>query len=185
MENVNVQQKLVYFPSLTEICLKSIMSCSYFRTTEGLLQIYSTLHIENPQYQHVRAFVLRGITERYPMLLHKYGQEELKLVFDPADLEVFERAHWQNIEAKKVFSSLKGTVISHATICENVPREDGSYPLECLVQGSAWPSGIDVTKREQYLSESDFVTVFKMTKEEFARNDKFVRLRLKKEAKLF
>ena len=84
-----------------------------------------------------------------------------------------------------MFSSLKGTVISHATICENVPREDGSYPLECLVQESAWPSGIDVTKREQYLSESDFVTVFKMTKEEFARNDKFVRLRLKKEAKLF
>jgi hypothetical protein len=41
---------------------------------------------------------------------------------------------------------------------------DGYYPLKCLVAGVAWPSGVDPSKREQFLSPIEFEKTFGMTK---------------------
>ena len=171
-------------PSLTELCLDSIKKSTYFRSTEGLLSIYATLDSGNPTYFATREYAVRSIQERYPMLLEKYGLEEMKLIFDSHDLERFETARLKNLEVKKVFSSLKGTVIEPLNNSTKI-RADGTYPIEALLQGCAWPEGIDTSKREQYLSEEDFIQVFGMTKQEFNNKDKFVRLRLKKENRLF
>lgn len=118
------------------------------------------------------------------MLVEKYGIDELKLVFEPEDLEWFEAERKKSMEVKKVFSSLKGTIIEPTAVTVK-PNDDGTYPLEALVQGAAWPPGIDCAKREQYLSDADFQSVFKMTKQEFMAKDKFIRIRLKKENRLF
>lgn len=40
----------------------------------------------------------------------------------------------------------------------------GEYPLRALVQGVAWPSDVDPTCREEYLSDQEFLRVFSMTK---------------------
>lgn len=118
------------------------------------------------------------------MLYEKYGYDELKLVFLPEHFERFESERKQALEIKNRMASLKGTIIEPVRIaCHKT--EDGSYPLEALVQGAAWPSDVDPSKREEYLSDTDFASVFKMTKLDFRQKDKFVRLRLKKEHKLF
>jgi hypothetical protein len=118
------------------------------------------------------------------MLVEKYGVEELKQVFDPEDFQRLESERQKSLEVKKVFASLHGTVVENKAVDAKI-RSDGSYPLEALLQGSTWPPGIDATKREQYLSDSDFQSVFRMSKEDFNKKDKFVRLRLKKEHNLF
>lgn len=42
--------------------------------------------------------------------------------------------------------------------------QDGFYPLKSLLAGVAWPSDVDPSKREQYLSPSEFEKTFGMTK---------------------
>jgi hypothetical protein len=171
-------------PSLVDCCLECIKRAPKYRTTEGLLSIYATLDSGNPQYEQVRAFAKRALLDRYPMLVERYGIDEMRLIFDPEDVEVFERERQGRLEVKKVFSSLKGTVLEPAG-AKLAPRDDGSYPLEVLLQGASWPEGIDCSKREQYLSDSEFESVFKMSKADFAQKDKFVRMRMKKEHRLF
>lgn len=171
-------------PTLADCCLKSIQHAPRFRTTEGLLSIYAKLDSGNPQYAHVRAFARRALQERYPMLLERFGMEEMKLIFEEGDLELFERERRKGLEVKKVFSSLKGTVVEPPVVHVEA-RSDGTYPLEVLIQGAAWPPGIDCSKREQYLCDADFERVFQMTKKVFAEKDKHMRMRLKKENRLF
>ena len=61
----------------------------------------------------------------------------------------------------------------------------GIYPYNSLKQGMVWPEDIDVTKREQYLSDKEFESVFSMTKIAFGSLDKYKRVELKKKFKLF
>jgi hypothetical protein len=146
--------------------------------------MYTKLDSSNPHFHAAWNFVMQGIQDRYLMLVEKYGTEELKQIFQPEDFDRLESGRQKSLEVKKVFASLHGTVIENKAV-DTKMRSDGSYPLEALVQGSTWPAGIDVTKREQYLSDSDFQSVFRMSKAEFNQKDKFVRLRLKKEHNLF
>ena len=62
---------------------------------------------------------------------------------------------------------------------------DGFYPLEALVQGIKWPQGVDPTNREKYLSDTDFESLFGMTKSSFQQIDKYKRIELKKKHLLF
>ena len=61
----------------------------------------------------------------------------------------------------------------------------GIYPYEALKQGRLWPGDVDVTKREQYLSDSEFGSIFNMTKAAFEKLDKYKKKRLKQEVGLF
>lgn len=172
-------------PSLTDHCIKLLKKSQKFKSTEGLLSIYAKLDSENPQFVEVRELAKRGLCERFPMLLEKYGIEEMRLIFDPEDLLRFEQEHRKSLEVKKIFSSLKGTVMEPTAAADTKQRSDGTYPVEVLLQGAAWPEGIDYSIREQYLSDRDFENIFKMSKTAFMAKDKFVRMRLKKENRLF
>jgi len=61
------------------------------------------------------------------------------------------------------------------------------YPYEQLSGKSKedLPEGVDATKLEDYLSEDEFVTYFKMTREEYEKKPKWKKTGLKRAAKLF
>ena len=173
-------------PTLSEICCTTMISAPQLRTIEALLSLYSKLASGNPAFATVREHAVKLLKERYPMLLDKYGHDELALVFSPEDLEMFDADLRASMEIKKRFSSLKGTILEPTKPTEQIKAgEDGFYPLKALQQGVCWPAEVDPTKREQFLSPTEFLTVFKMSKEEFNSKDKFVRMRLKKEHLLF
>jgi len=161
-----------------------IKNSTKFKTLEGLLLIYSRLDSGNPLFEDIRGYAIRNLSERYPMLYDKYGVEEMKLIFAPEDFDRFEKERLNSLEIKSRFAHLKGSIIE-PVVKDVKPTEDGCYPVEALVQGAAWPADVDPAKRETYLSDSDFQAVFKMTKAEYLSKDKFVRMRLKKEYKLF
>eukprot|EP00388_Colpodella_angusta_P027818 GDKK01010569.1.p1 GENE.GDKK01010569.1~~GDKK01010569.1.p1 ORF type:complete len:172 (-),score=6.01 GDKK01010569.1:85-600(-) len=170
--------------NLAEICISCIKNSAKFKTLEGLLLIYSKLDSGNPTFLNIRGYAIRNLSERYPMLYDRYGEEEMRLIFSPEDFERFEKERLSSLEIKNRFAYLKGSILE--PIAKDVKAtEEGFYPLEVLVQGAAWPTNIDPTKRETYLSENDFHAVFKMSKSEYLSKDRHVRLRLKKEYKLF
>uniref|UniRef100_A0A8C0INV0 Advillin n=1 Tax=Chelonoidis abingdonii TaxID=106734 RepID=A0A8C0INV0_CHEAB len=59
------------------------------------------------------------------------------------------------------------------------------YPLEVLTNHEELPGDVDPAKKENYLSESDFVTVFGIRREEFAALPSWKQINLKKEKGLF
>lgn len=59
------------------------------------------------------------------------------------------------------------------------------YTHEQLKHPGPFPDGVDVTKRETYLSPEDCVKLFGMTKEELAKMPKWKRNNLKKKVQLF
>jgi len=61
------------------------------------------------------------------------------------------------------------------------------YSYNILIQNreNKYPSDVDISKRETYLSEIEFKEVFKMTIIEFNRLKKWKQIKLKKEYKLF
>jgi hypothetical protein len=173
-------------PSLCAICVKTLKKSNYLKTNEHLLRIYTRLDGGNPSFQEIYDVALKELSSRYPMLLHKYGAEEMKLVFREEDRALFEKNLKEEEEIKHRFAYLKGEVIERESFVDKLdPRPDGTYPLEALLQGVMWPKGIDVAKREQYLSETEFQRIFKMSKDEFNKKDKHFRLRMKKEHGLF
>jgi hypothetical protein len=173
-------------PLLSTICSGSILKSSKFKSLDGVMNIYIKLDLL-PIYENVRSFARRFLADRYPMLVEKFGREELQFIFSEEDILKFEAELDASAKVKHRFSSLKGTVLEPTvlTVVQAKAAEDGSYPIESLLQGAAWPSDVDPSRREQYLSSESFWKVFGMSKEAFNSQDKFVRMRMKKECKLF
>ena len=69
-------------------------------------------------------------------------------------------------------------------ITEAPPATGGPYPLRVL-QSKFIPSDVDHSKKEDYLSDDEFKSVFKITKDEFAKSPQWKRKNLKKDANLF
>lgn len=170
--------------TLVDICIECIKNSPKFKTLEGMLRLYYKLDLSNPAFRCIAEFVMKGLNDKYPMLHEKYGIEEMKLIFSPEDLDHFEKERHVLLDIKNRLAYLKGTVIQ-PDIKDFKRTEEGCYPIEALLQGAAWPSDVDPANREKYLSEVDFAKVFKMSKEDFYNKDKFMRMRLKKEYKLF
>lgn len=67
---------------------------------------------------------------------------------------------------------------------EELERYDKTYPYKELIKKRP-PSGVDVTCKEKYLSDDEFVEVFGITKEEFYSLPKWRQVNQKKKAELF
>lgn len=121
------------------------------------------------------------------MLLTKYGFEELARVIDKEDLDKLQKQYDEEMYIKHRFEALKGTIVEPTLSCaitdENI--KSGHYPLAALLQGAAWPAGVDPARREEFLSPEDFQSVFHMSLTEFKALDKHMRIRLKKQYNLF
>lgn len=63
---------------------------------------------------------------------------------------------------------------------------DRNYQYEELSNSNIWGNlSIDTSKREQYLSDSEFKKVFKMSKQEFSCLHQWKQIKLKKDTRLF
>lgn len=183
--NQKLEKKGTEIPTLCELCIRTITTSSKYKTIDGLMKIYCTIDIQSPIYEQLYLEVMKKINYIYPMIKEKYKKEEIIEFFHEQDLIVFEKNFAEFVETKKKFESLKGTIVEPIDTGTITPTDDGYYPLNALIQGVSWPKHIDPTKREQYLSPNDFFNVFQMTKDEFLKKDKYLRLRLKKEHQLF
>ncbi|ELU00392.1 hypothetical protein CAPTEDRAFT_170352 [Capitella teleta] len=67
---------------------------------------------------------------------------------------------------------------------DEVKKYTSFYPLEQL-QEHLPPVGVDVTKKEMYLSDEDFLEVFGMSKEKFLEFPEWKRINMRKEHDLF
>ncbi|XP_052021980.1 advillin [Apodemus sylvaticus] len=78
--------------------------------------------------------------------------------------------------------------MKNATLCLNSSEtEPKHYPVEVLRKGQnqELPEGVDPAKKENYLSEQDFVSVFGITRGQFAALPGWKQLQMKKERGLF
>lgn len=175
-------------PTLSSLCVDAIIKNKKYKTTMGCLELYSILsnHFINPKFEKIRLHCVNIVRDVYPMLLSKYGYEELSKVIEREDLEKFQKQYDEEMYIKHRFEALKGTIIeptAYTVTDDNV--KSGYYPLAALIQGAAWPAGVDPIRREDYLSPEDFQSVFHMSKGDFRALDKHWRIRLKKEHHLF
>uniref|UniRef100_A0A3Q3LF23 Advillin n=1 Tax=Mastacembelus armatus TaxID=205130 RepID=A0A3Q3LF23_9TELE len=75
---------------------------------------------------------------------------------------------------------------NHSDCVEN-EKSSQSFPPDALVGKniSELPEGVDPTQKEKYLSDSDFINVFGITKDDFVSMPRWKQLNLKKEKMMF
>ena len=59
------------------------------------------------------------------------------------------------------------------------------YPPSALYRGVQWPKEVDPKRREDWLSDADFLTVFGISRSEYLKLKKFRKLQLKKFKNMF
>jgi hypothetical protein len=136
-----------------------------------------------------RTAILRLMKERFALLIDKVDDLESHLgstLFNQLKLEheekITENSKFRSNTSSGSVVEPKQTDHSLLDLTDWVSSESLSLPLSALVKGQAYPKGMVIAKREQYLSDSEFVTVFGMTKVEFAKLDKYKK-KERKEAK--
>lgn len=174
--------------TLQQVCANILMTDKRFQSVDGCLSLYNTLqyHLNNPALSELRLHCLKFIRGAYPMLLSRYGIEELEKLLGLEDHMILKKEYDESMYIKARYSSLKGTIVEPTKLAEDQQRTtSGHYRIEVLRQGAMWPADVDVSKREEYLSPEDFMAIFKMPIDEFRRLDKYKRIALKKTHLLF
>jgi hypothetical protein len=170
--------------TLQELCVDIILKHNKFKSFEEIWKVYASGVYVN--YGLLRKYVMEMLGSCYPSLIEKFGSDQLIEYFNEEDLKTFKSQFDDILEAKKTFASYKGEIVERIRlpIDQNLDLE-GFIPMKYLIEGVEWPSGIDPTKRESYLSPDEFLFIFKITKDEFNQLPNFKKIRLRKEHKLF
>ena len=130
--------------------------------------------------------LLFDLEDRFDVLLVRYAEELVKSILGE---EGFARASSRRnarLEAEKKLSAYRrGSALEPKSVEGETIREDGSVPYSQLIAGVAWPSVVAPNRREQYLSEDEFLRVFCMSRSDFNQLDKIKRERLKKSKNLW
>ena len=175
--------------SLNELCVSVILDGGFPNTIDEAaamcLRIPDMSSI--PNYRNLWNRVHRLLKDRASMLLECYDNAELERCFGTDVILSLRKMNVESVDAKKKMANYrKGEVIEREGIgYEEHNSINGFYPIEALAKGVQWPKNVDPTKREEYLSPEDFVTVFKMSKKTFTQLATYVKIRLKKENDLF
>lgn len=183
-------------PSLQSLCIVFIYeNCqNTIEQTVFLYQRFAALGLINSLTQEAfdtnTRTILRKLQDnlcsRFDVLIKKYGEESVRN--DILGDELFGICYKQQQERLNAERKLAGYRLGNPLEPPKVDFEDcgnGIYPYKTLISGVQWPVGIAPDKREQYLSEEEFLQVFGMNKDSFNELDKFMRQRLKKEKNLF
>lgn len=128
--------------------------------------------------------VLQKIRDHFSMLIENYYEEELISLLGMETWELLMNKHRANLEEKRIFTHItQGQVLSPKMV--DFDEDSEYFPLEVLEQGAQWPKRVDPGRREAYLSDQDFFQVFQMTKSDFYSLPSHLRIRHKKEKRLF
>ena len=175
--------------SLNELCVRAILDGGFPNTIDEAADV--CLRIPDmssiPNYRNLWNSVHRLLKDRASMLLEYYDNVELERCFGTDVILSLRKMSVESVDAKKKMANYrKGEVIEREGIgYEERNPIDGFYPIEALTKGVQWPKSVDPTKREEYLSPEDFVTVFGMPKNTFTQLATYVKVRLKKEKDFF
>lgn len=185
-------------PSLQELVMSEVLKMSA-SSVEGLLEACAILapnrwvvHDEDSQVQQ-RAVLLKKVESKWSMIRTQYDPEQLQDLFTEEEIEKLDEAVESMEEARRKTATWRsGDVVERRASVQQLSEEDkknatiGIYRYESLKQGLKWPDGVDSTKRETYLSEDEFITVFKgVSKADFAKLPQYEKIRMKKDVSLF
>lgn len=169
--------------SLVELCMEVLLHEKGIDGIEKVLEIYNRVDLRLNKVSKLREHVMKKLHLFFPLLYHRYDVEDLKNLFYEEDWQILYQAYYNTEEAKERFASLKGCILERKTVQYDENSE--FYPLEVLVQGVIWPSKVNPSRREAFLSDHDFECVFGLSKEAFYKLPKHIQERKKKEKLLF
>jgi len=154
--------------------------------TEALSFVVDSTGYTTTSLLRIREKVRSKIGDIYPAIKERYGEEGCREILGD-DFDHFNDANEARLAAARSMAAYRAGKPIEKTAVEIVEGEveEGFYPLRALVKGVAWPTQVDPAKREQFLSPSEFESVFKMSKETFNSLDKFKRADLKKKHDLW
>lgn len=201
-EKVNAENAAI--PSLKVLILEELL-----KNTKGyenrivLFAAMCNLHIDDKDRRLVavtnRCQAL--FNEIYPALEAKMGKDALAEIIGTERIALAEEQLVRHKVAKRNSAIATSGCIVMPTKVQLTEEElavaavacggDGAgagavyYPIRALVRGVEWPEGVESSKRETYLSDEDFYTVFGMEKAAFQALDKYKRVGLKKAKDFF
>lgn len=174
--------------TLNEICLSVIMKEGFLKNVDDAAAVCMRVQdlTSNFEYQKLWDRVQAFLRNRGSMLVESYDHDDLQRHFG-ADLTLsLIKLHENRLNAEKKMAGYRsGQAIERTSMYYDGVQVNGSYPIEFLLEGTKWPDGVNPAKREEYLSEQDFWAIFKMDREKFMKLSEFMRVRLKKQHKLF
>eukprot|EP01039_Chlorochromonas_danica_P011296 gene11297-12603_t len=169
--------------SLIELCMEVLLREKGVDGIEKVLEIYDKVDLRLNKVNKLREHIMKKLHIFFPLLLHRYDEEDLKVLFHEEDWQILYNAYQNTEEAKERFASLKGCVLERKMVHYDESSE--FYPLEVLVQGVIWPAKVNPSHREAFLSDHDFECVFGLSKTAFYKLPKHIQERKKKEKSLF
>jgi hypothetical protein len=169
-------------PSLQEMCVRMLVEEA--KTFRGWTEIAERAEfLQTDQCKPILTIIHQQAFSYFPLLRTKHPMEELKAMFCWIDWDAIQKTLDEIELTKTRFVQMKGEVLERPV----VPFDPNAktFPYAALKAGVAWPLAVDPTKREDFLSDDDFVGIFKMTRADFKALPKFKRDNLKKDTKLF
>ncbi len=171
-----------------------------------LMNILDQIHINEDSQREVAASnkISSLFREVCPALLLEVGEEMLLDCVGSAGVQVA-KEHLANMAAvqKRKSIALSGKIMernkveltdeeiaaaAHSSKCTDAKQQGGGkkcYPPRALYSGVAWPDEVDPKNREDYLSDTDFVSVFGISREVYQELPKFKKINLKKDKRMF
>lgn len=169
-------------PSLQEMCVGILVEEA--KTFRGWMEIAGRAEfLQTDQCKPILNIIHQQAFSYFPMLRTKYPMEDLKSMFFWIDWDAIQKTLDEIELTKTRFIQMKGEVLERPVVAFDPNAK--TFPYEALKAGVAWPPIVDPTKREEFLSDDDFCTIFKMTRADFKALPKFKRDNLKKDMKLF
>ena len=189
---ITVEEKIVSkIPKLSKLCEEKLMK----GTLNDLMTAFSALKYTD--MDDIKSRILDHLKSRFALLIERYEKDALIDLFTEEEYMKMEKKLNDRLQAEKlmkvrsngnVLEPLKPSSTSTSSLTSSSKSGDGSngfYPYEMLIQGVVWPTDVDPTKREQYLSNEDFHQIFDISKTDFKALRHHVQIRLKKEKSLF
>ena len=176
------------FKSLVDICQEQIM-----KKCIGKIETLDVLFVANElSLEHLREECMRTIRFKYAFFKEITEEGYLQQLCGEEAILEFEQSLAETNRFRR--NSRQEGVVLEKPQSELVPVDAQAYdaqgnrifyPKAALISGVKWPTGIDASKREEWLSDEEFEATFGMDKASFALQNKFKKERLKKEKGLW
>lgn len=174
--------------TLNDICVCAIVRGGFPNSIEEAanlaLKIPNIASISN--YRELWHRILTLLKQRGSMLFDCYDEEELEKCFGGDVISSLKNLNVECIAAKKTMANYRGGKAIEREVC-NIEHnaQTGYFPIAALLAGVSWPTNVNASKREEYLTADDFFKVFSMSKEDFKLLPMHVRVAMKKTKKFF
>jgi len=177
---------------LSELCVSVMLHRPNLQTLMDIAHFIREENHPESSTSPAREKVREKLRERMPLILELCDRS---VCIDYMGEELFQQLESEVLCARSEVNAFKARVSAGSVVdrqdseFSNMSAASGDktfFPLEALLQGKKWPIGIDPKRREDYLSDDEFLKVFGMEKMAFfTKLSKMERLRKKKVVGLF